>query len=434
MAELFRGLSCPMAALGFAAIGLAALPRPASAGGFQSEEQSVRGLGAAHSGEAADTGADVLWWNPAAIAGLDRGEVYGGVHGVLADGSARDGGSTITRPFAPTLPLGGTTASDPLTANAEPNLAFALPLNGRWSLGLAATTPFGFITDVESTSWMRYQALKLRMVDIDLQPTVAFRATDWLDLGLGLDAAYGDIHMTTALPNLSPQLSDGTSVVRGHGWNLGWIAGARLRPNERITLGVSYRSRIEHHLGGQVDTEGLLGPLAAGNGPSPSVTRFTTPWIVTIAARWRATDRWTFQAQVKRTGWSAFDTIHVDRAGAPPQGRQTTRDTTSAALGAEYAISRRWTARAGVQFDPQAIANSPILADGDRLILAVGATLQPTPRLSLDAAAAYVSYKTSSIKADATAFGGTPLATPITMIGAFSARAPIISAGARWRF
>ena len=62
----------------------------ACAGGFQSQEQSVRGLGGAHSMEATGSGADFLWWNPAAIGGMDEIEIYVGVHGILADASVRD--------------------------------------------------------------------------------------------------------------------------------------------------------------------------------------------------------------------------------------------------------------------------------------------------------------------------------------------------------
>ena len=45
----------------------------AYADAFYLQAQSARGAGRAFSGEAADTGAASLWWNPAAIAGSDSG-------------------------------------------------------------------------------------------------------------------------------------------------------------------------------------------------------------------------------------------------------------------------------------------------------------------------------------------------------------------------
>jgi long-chain fatty acid transport protein len=67
----------------------------------------VRGAGRAYSGEVADRGAASLWWNPASIAGLDKNEIYGGVHLVQVDSQVNDRGSTLTRPVIP----GGLTTS-----------------------------------------------------------------------------------------------------------------------------------------------------------------------------------------------------------------------------------------------------------------------------------------------------------------------------------
>jgi hypothetical protein len=47
----------------------------ANAQAFYLQEQSARGAGRAFSGEGADTGAASLWWNPAAIAGIENMDV-----------------------------------------------------------------------------------------------------------------------------------------------------------------------------------------------------------------------------------------------------------------------------------------------------------------------------------------------------------------------
>ncbi len=79
-----------------AGVALAALvaASQASAAAFYLQEQSVRGAGRAYSGEVADRGAASLWWNPASIAGLDKNEIYGGVH--LAQVDSRS--TTAARP------------------------------------------------------------------------------------------------------------------------------------------------------------------------------------------------------------------------------------------------------------------------------------------------------------------------------------------------
>ena len=75
-------------------------PHHASAASFYLQDQSVKGLGRAYSGEVADQGASSLWWNPASIA-RSGGEIYLGEHTVLTSASVLDQGSTITRRCRP---------------------------------------------------------------------------------------------------------------------------------------------------------------------------------------------------------------------------------------------------------------------------------------------------------------------------------------------
>ena len=57
-----------------AAAGALAGAGAAQAQAFYLQEQAARAAGRAFSGEAADTGAASLWWNPAAIGGQVRAE------------------------------------------------------------------------------------------------------------------------------------------------------------------------------------------------------------------------------------------------------------------------------------------------------------------------------------------------------------------------
>jgi long-chain fatty acid transport protein len=98
------------------------IPGSASAAGFYLQEQSVQGLGRAYSGEAADTGAQSLWWNPATIANVQGVELYGGLSGVFSNSELNDHGSTIQRPGQATTSVGGNLhASNPLEAGLVPS-------------------------------------------------------------------------------------------------------------------------------------------------------------------------------------------------------------------------------------------------------------------------------------------------------------------------
>ncbi|MET0274787.1 MAG: outer membrane protein transport protein [Phenylobacterium sp.] len=414
----------------------AAFAPQAHAGGFYLQEQSVRGTGRAYAGEVADQGPASLWWNPASIASSPR-EAYAGAHAVFVDATVANTGSTVTYPGGTTVPVGGEPrAFKPIEDGVAPNFAVSTPVGDRFAVGLSLAAPYNFTTEYRRNAWARYDALTSRLTTADLQLTGAMKLTDWLDVGLGVDAQYADAKLSTAYPNLSPALPDGVSQLSGDGWDWGWTAGAQAHL-DRLTLGASYRSAVEHKLDGRIFVGGLLGPLAAANVDAPGKASFTTPWIATVGARWRVTDALTLDAQVQRLGWSEFDAIHVQAPAGPQTLAQGYKDTTSAALGLDYAVNERLTLRAGAQYDPTPTPDDERTArvpDGDRWLYGLGATGKVSERTQVDAAFAYIAFKDSDVAHDTVFYPGTPAAVTTRLRGQVEGKGMVMSLGVRTRF
>ena len=219
---------------------------------FYLQEQSTRGQGRAFSGEGADTGASSLWWNPASIAGMERGEAVLGASAIIPKGDVVDTGTLIRRPGQTFQPVGGNrVSSDPINRGVVPSGAVAFPLNDRVAVGLAVTSPYSFTTEYEANSWARYSALKTELRTIDIQPSVGVALLDWLRVGGALNVEYTKAELGNALPNLSSALPDGFQRLKGDGWDLGWTAGVQLH-NDWATVGISYKARIKHQLQGSL--------------------------------------------------------------------------------------------------------------------------------------------------------------------------------------
>jgi long-chain fatty acid transport protein len=392
-----------------------ALSAPASAAGFYLQEQSARAVGRAFSGEAADTGPQSLWWNPAAIGGATQAVGYFGASGIMPSTKVSDQGTLIVRPGQAPASVGGiATSTNAFLSGVLPSSAAVVPVSDKLAFGLALSAPYDFATKYQTGSWARYTALTTALRTIDVQPSIAIAPTSWLRLGAGPNAEYADAILSNALPNLSPLLPDGFQHLKGDGWNWGWSAGAQIH-NDFATLGVSYKSSIEHRLNGQLMVSGLLGPLAASNLSTGVQARFRTPWQAIVGARVKANDKLTLDAEVTRVGWSEFDAI---RLGAPvnaavPEGY---RDTWSVAGGLDYALCPQWTVRGGIQYDQtptrdgQRDARVP---DSDRLNFALGASFHATKALTFDAGASYILFKNVAIDRVTAAYAGTPVQTPI---------------------
>ncbi|HEX8621375.1 MAG TPA: outer membrane protein transport protein [Allosphingosinicella sp.] len=411
---------------------------PALAGGFYLKEQSVKGLGRANSGEVADRGAASLWWNPAAIGGLEQREATFGASAVVPRSTASDVDTLIDRPGAPPVPVGGMALlKNPIVSGIAPNNAFALPLGDRIAVGVAVTSPFSFTSDYDPAGWQRYSAIRSRLITLDIQPSVAFAATDWLSVGAGINIEYSDAWLSNALPNLAPGSADGRLRLTGSGWDLGWSAGAQLRAGERASFGISYKSEVEHKLKGPVEISGLVGPLAGSNVQAQTTATFTTPWQLIFGGRVAVTKSLTLNAQATRFGWSKFDRIEV---AAPISNAivQNYKDTWAVSVGFDQALGERLTVRAGVQLDAtptRDASRDPRVPDGDRVDYNLGATLRMSERLSLDAAASYIDVESGPISRDERFYAGTAAQVDVLTDGRVNnPRVFVLSLGGRLGF
>lgn len=419
--------------------GAALAPHHASAASFYLQDQSVKGLGRAYSGEVADQGAESLWWNPAAIARSGR-ELYIGENSILTSATVLDQGSTITRPIPPaglTTPVGGDPrSSNPVEFGVVPNGAFSMPIGDRFAIGVSTAAPYDFTSTYSSSSFARYQSQKSRLTTIDIAVNGAMKVTDWLDLGVAINTEYTSANLGNSLPNLSPLLPDGQQTLRGDGWNVGYTLGAQAHFN-KLELGASYKSAMDHDLDGTVTVSGLLTPLAANNFSTSGKASFTTPWIATFGGRYHLTPQLTLNAQVERFGWSEFDAIRTTYAGATVATPENYKDTTSGAVGVDYAVNPRWTVRAGVGYDQSPLSGQyrdTRVPDSDRVLYTLGTSVKVAPGLTLDASGAYVQFNGSTVNTTTVFYQGTAAATAVTERADIGGNAKILSLGMRYQF
>lgn len=410
----------------------------AHASGFYLQEQSVRGWGRANSGEVADQGPASLWWNPAAV-GWDEGNSASfGATGILPSGRVEDLGTRIDRPGVDPVPVGGSPVqTDPVQKGILPASAGALRLADGLVLGLAISSPFSFTTDYDPDGWQRYSAIRTRLITLDVQPSIAFAPSDSLSIGAALNIEYADAFLSNALPNLAPGSADGRLRIDGKGIDIGFSAGVQLRPVDGVTLGLAYKSAIEHKPEGSVSITGLTGPLAARNIENDIVVTFSTPWQLIMGGRFAVGERLTLNAQAVRFGWSKFERLEFS---APLSNfiAQDYKDTWSFAVGADAALSDRLTLRGGVQFDATPTRDDrrdPRVPDADRVNYNVGASFRLRERLHLDAAAGYTDFETSPIARNERFYAGTAAQVDILTAGrARAQRAIVVSLGGRIGF
>ncbi len=184
-------------------------------------------------------------------------------------------GTLIRRPGQPAAAIGGQSVSKTRSTTAccrrRDRLSADRPRLDRLGGDLALQLHH----DYDANSWARYSADRTKLLTVDIQPSIGVALTDWLRVGGAVNVEYTDASLGNALPNLSAALPDGAQKLEGHGWDLGWTAGVQMH-NDFITVGIAYKSRIQHNLKGDLEVSGLVGPLAAQNRTIDGATRSST--------------------------------------------------------------------------------------------------------------------------------------------------------------
>jgi long-chain fatty acid transport protein len=284
------------------------------------------------------------------------------------------------------------------------------PLGPDWRLGLAVTTPFGQGTHYDAGWVGRYQTIDSELRTVDIGPSVAWRARDWLSLGAGLDIQYarakrshaidfGTICFGTVGPascagaGLLPQSADGHARVDLDSWGYGYNVGALLRPASGIRVGLAYRSAIRHEFEGDSDVTApaSAAPVTASGGFDDTTARanVTFPESVALGVSFDVGQRWTLLGEILWTHWSRFERLTLDFANplqTDTTQEQDRRDTFRFSAGAIYALTASLSVQAGAAFSespaPDA-TRAPDLPDAPRWMFGAGLRFAVTPDIIL---------------------------------------------------
>jgi long-chain fatty acid transport protein len=423
--------------LGFALALAFAGSGQASATGFFINQQSVRGLGRVDAGStvAADE-LGTIFFNPAGLTRVVRDSSADecirmslAVHLIVPRGDQRARASVAATPatLGAFVPAGGGDAHNPTSPTPVPNFYLAAPLlNNRAAVGLGVNSPFGLATAFDPDWHGRYDATEASLRTINVTLVGAYRFDSGVSVGGGLDLQYARTLLSTAIPDpLAPggpsAATDARIQTIGRdsvtpGFNVGVIYDV----DEQTRIGAHYRSGMQHEMHGASEIHGLQGPLAAANGAVDASAELNLPAMASVGFRTRVADELVLLGEFEWFDWSTFREVRIRFADGRPDGVRTAnyRDAYAVAIGTEYPVGPRWTARGGLRYDTTPTVDGwrdTIVPDAERLWLGLGTSFQMSNTLSVDLAFNHVFFRDTTIALTRTFFDDTPLATAVNI-------------------
>ncbi|GAA4352347.1 outer membrane protein transport protein [Hymenobacter saemangeumensis] len=358
----------------------------ASASGFQvylPSQQSI-GMGGVGVGLSMEQAAQFL--NPGALAMLRQNGVQVGVSATFArqafrpasGGEQRELQNTVVTPFNLYASFG--------------------PKEGKFRAGISVYTPYGSTLRYAEGWEGRYSLREITLSAIYVQPTASYALTDKLSVGAGLMIlARGAVNLQRSIDVAGTEGKielDGKTKM-GFGVN----AGIFFKPSDKLSLGVSYRSKIDARVeGGDVTVTNPIPALQANFAGNKFDATLPLAASVNFGVGIMPTEKLTIGVDVNWVQWSAYKSLRFDftKDGQPAQvGRGTFseskrefQDAFTFRVGGQYKATDKLALRLGGAYDMTAVKDgfvTPETPDGNRIIGTAGIGYDITENFGVDA-------------------------------------------------
>ncbi len=447
------------------AAGIASVATVTQASSFALIEQSASGQGASYAGAAAiGEDASTIYFNPAAMTRLSGSQIVVAGHIIVPDAKFTNNGSTT---FA-SSPISG---ADSETGDAAfvPNFYYATELDNGIHVGVGVNVPFGLSTEYDNGWVGRYHALRSEIATININPSIAWKATNDISVGFGISIQYADLELTNnidsfaACANLeaaammplgcdytipSNAARDSSVKLDGDSTEMGWNAGILIDLDDKSRIGVAYRSAVKHEVSGNAtyNLDGTLNTVAgiATTAFGANVLQNTTleataemPDTFSVSYVRDLDAKWTVLADWSWTGWSSLDTITIVQAGGIP-GQEPTLDLAYAnsnrySVGVHFKPDSQWIYRAGLALDETPIrspeSTSARIPGNDRTWLSFGLGYAPASDWSLDFGYSHLFISDTDINN-----GPSSSSSGAVLTGSYESSVDILSAQATFNF
>ena len=385
---------------GCAVAALLAMTSAVTAGGFAVREQSAEFQGMSFAGNAASGGGlSGMFWNPAvaayAPAGIYNESHYSGIFGhvnITGDTTNAAGAS-----FG--LPQSSGNVAKPALV---PSSYISYRLDERWVMALSINSPFGLATEPSNRTWAGQSfGRTVEAKTYNFAPTLAYKLLPSVSIGVGLQIEHMTARMKFATFATGPS-ADQNSIIKGDDTAFGYTAGVNWTPSDHTSIGLGFRSSVNHNLIGTVSTPGSTTTAFQFGGAAVQATT-NLPEIVTLSLRHALTDRLTVLASGEWSNWSRAEQFNVVCAknAAPnpvfcPGGNGQLvksiplgwHDGWMVALGGEYKYNDQLKLRTGVAYEVSPIQNAAerptFTPDVDRFWASAGATYKWSDKIAFD--------------------------------------------------
>jgi len=206
------------------------------------------------------------------------------------------------------------------------HLYLGIPVNDRLEVSFSLMNPFGLGTEWEDDFLGRYISKKADLMVFDLGVSMAYRLSDNVAFGIGVDYMTATIELTRNVGLINPfnqRLTDVAEMdLKSDGINSAWAwnAGLLWKIGAGFTFGASYRSefnitgegtgKFSQMPTGYPEFDAVLGAFIPLDEDLPITASIAFPDFWNVGISWQ-NEKWTLSGQYGVMGWSAYQELPI---------------------------------------------------------------------------------------------------------------------------
>lgn len=335
--------------------------------GFGLYEASARGIGMGNGLVGSTKDASANYYNPANLTELDRPSVMVGM--------------TLINPFCDVVVDGVSQQKMNAGWFPPPHAYVAVPVLEDLVFGFGSYCEYGLGTEYDGNWALRGDTTETTIQQFTFNPNIAYRITDDWSVAVGARMSYLTFeNYKSPYFGVFPDVYDyyGRAHLKGDDFNCGYMLSTQYKVTDDFSLGLVYRSRINHRVEGDLDlsTPTMLGGRIPGQYISGDAkAKLVLPASVTMGANYDFSEKFRGGASLTWTEWSTINHIDFNLPVNSYTQELNWHDAWRLGFGFEYDLTDAFTGRIGYSFDwdPSAEAHgTTMLPPGDRHIVGFG--------------------------------------------------------------
>lgn len=263
--------------------------------------------------------------------------------------------------------------------------------------GIGVYTPFGSTVQYEDAWTGRFALTRLQLQAIFIQPTLSYKLSDKLGLGAGFVLSTGKVNLQRDIPVMNTQVEYGKVELAGSALGFGYNLGLYFQANEKLSLGLTYRSQVNMSVDDGQATFTVPEALKANFPNGTFTSSLPLPQVATLGLGYVVNDALKVSMDINYVGWKAYDTLAFDYATntaslVDTKSARNYKNIFAIRTGVSYLVNEKLSMRFGVAYGQTPVQDgfvTPETPDANRVNYTFGLGYDFSSKLSCNASLFY---------------------------------------------